>query len=282
MRKEKAIWETYLGIPVFRFYTKCNKCSAEITFKTDPQNSDYALECGATRNFEPWRAEDEEKRKRNIDDMGDAMKSLENRCLDSKRELDILVALDDIMCMNSRHERVSVDSTLEALQQKNEANERKLEEEDEALIESVFKGARQHILRRIDDEEDLTVFSPGKRRKLSTELPNPSDSLPKGSVRDSFKSRNNGKFILKSSSVTVSILKKPLPDSNSNKAGKKEPKNQEAGSIASSGCCAACIDYWATITSLCPLWQNEFQLITCIPVYDTISSSKTVRMHVQC
>ncbi|CAA3017727.1 Hypothetical predicted protein [Olea europaea subsp. europaea] len=217
MRKEKAIRETYLGIPVFRFYTKCNKCSAEITFKTDPQNSDYALECGATRNFEPWRAEDEEKRKRNIDDMGDAMKSLENRCLDSKRELDNLVALDDIMCMNSRHERVSVDSTLEALQQKNEANERKLEEEDEALIES--------------------------RRKLSTELRNPSDSLPKGSVRDSFKSRNNGKFILKSSSVTVSILKKPLPDSNSNKAGKEEPKNQEAGSIASSGLQSLCQQY---------------------------------------
>ncbi|CAA3013887.1 Hypothetical predicted protein [Olea europaea subsp. europaea] len=243
MRKEKAIWETYLGIPVFRFYTKCNKCSAEITFKTDPQNSDYALESGATRNFEPWRAENEEKRKRNIDDMGDAMKSLENRCLDSKRELDILVALDDIMSMNSRHERVTVDSTLEALQQKNEANETKLEDEDEALIESVFKGAREHILRRIDDEEDLTVFSPEKRRKLSTDLPNPADSLPKGSVRDSFKSRNNGKFILKSSSVTVSILKKPLPNSNSNKAGKKEPKNQEAGSIASSGLQSLCQQY---------------------------------------
>ncbi|CAA2934695.1 Hypothetical predicted protein [Olea europaea subsp. europaea] len=113
--------------------------------------------------------------------MGDAMKSLENRCLDSKRELDILVALDDIMSMNSRHERVTVDSTLEALQQKNEANERKLEDEDEALIESVFKGAREHILRRIDDEEDLTVSSPEKRRKLSTEPPNPPESPPKAS-----------------------------------------------------------------------------------------------------
>ncbi|GAU11856.1 hypothetical protein TSUD_76070 [Trifolium subterraneum] len=38
--------------------------------------------------------------------------------------------------------------------------------------------------------------------------------------------------------------------------------------------CFVCIDNWASITNLCPLCQNEFQLITCVPVYDTIGSNK--------
>eukprot|EP00261_Vitis_vinifera_P033022 XP_019074265.1 PREDICTED: coiled-coil domain-containing protein 94 homolog isoform X2 [Vitis vinifera] len=102
-RKEDVIGETYLGIQIFRFYFKCTRCSAELTMKTDPQNSDYVVESGATRNFEPWRAEDEEaesqKQKRDAEEMGDVMKSLENRTLDSKREMDILAALDEMKSM---------------------------------------------------------------------------------------------------------------------------------------------------------------------------------------
>lgn len=92
-----------MGIQIFRFYFKCTRCSAELTIKTDPQNSDYVVESGATRNFEPWREEDEasekEKHKRNAEEMGDPMKSLENRTLDSKREMDILAALDEMKSM---------------------------------------------------------------------------------------------------------------------------------------------------------------------------------------
>ncbi|KAL8038186.1 hypothetical protein ABFX02_11G088400 [Erythranthe guttata] len=50
--KEDVVGETFIGIQILRFYFKCTKCRAEITFKTDPRNSDFILESGATRNSE--------------------------------------------------------------------------------------------------------------------------------------------------------------------------------------------------------------------------------------
>ncbi|KAM6559908.1 hypothetical protein CsatA_029147 [Cannabis sativa] len=157
-RKEDVVGETYLGIQIFRFYFKCTRCSAELAMKTDPQNSDYVVESGAMRNFEPWRDEDEqvdkEKQKRELEEVGDAMKSLENRTLDSKREMDIMAALDEMKSMKSRHATVSVDAMLEALQHTAAQKEKKLEEEDEALIKSVVFHNSKDFIRRIDDDDD--------------------------------------------------------------------------------------------------------------------------------
>jgi hypothetical protein len=78
--------------------------------KTDPQNSDYIMESGASRNFEPWRATDEAMdeavKQKNTEEMGDAMKALENRTIESKQEMDILAALDEMKSMRVRMDPV--------------------------------------------------------------------------------------------------------------------------------------------------------------------------------
>lgn len=57
------VGEDYLGIRIFRFYFHCKNCGAEISMKTDPKNSDYAMEQGATRNYEPWREKEKVRRR---------------------------------------------------------------------------------------------------------------------------------------------------------------------------------------------------------------------------
>lgn len=47
--------------------------------------------------------------------MGNAMKALENRTLDSKREMDIMAALDEMRTLKSQHARISTEAALAAL-----------------------------------------------------------------------------------------------------------------------------------------------------------------------
>jgi hypothetical protein len=121
-KKELIKGEDYLGIKKFRFYIKCCVFSAEITINTDPKNSDYECESGASRNFELWRettdAVDAAKKEREEEDKMDSMKSLENRTLDSKIEMDILDALDEMRAINQRHERVDTNALLGSLSSK--------------------------------------------------------------------------------------------------------------------------------------------------------------------
>ncbi|GKV34467.1 hypothetical protein SLEP1_g42839 [Rubroshorea leprosula] len=266
-RKEDVIGDTYLGIQIFRFYFKCTKCSAEITMKTDPQNSDYVVESGATRNFEPWRAEDEEadkeKQKRETEEMGDAMKSLENRTLDSKREMDILAALDEMKSMRSRHATVSVEAMLEALQHTAAEKEKKLEEEDEALIKSIFQRPKE-VVRRIsdevfDDDGDLApLLSSGngetsgdslKRRKVSEGKP--TDSLTKASVLDGSSSQDgpNGSGTHSDtkvpfrSAVKISVIKKPVASNLLAKSAENKQKEQRVVDDTGTGLQSLCQNY---------------------------------------
>ena len=96
-----------MGIKIFRFYVKCTYCYNDITFKTDPKNHDYVVELGATRNYEAYKdAQQAEKmltKLKKNEKEEDSMKFLENRTYDSKREMEINEALDDIKNLNKRN-----------------------------------------------------------------------------------------------------------------------------------------------------------------------------------
>lgn len=154
-RKEDVPEEAYLGIMVFRFYIRCTRCNAEITFKTDPRNSDYTAELGCARNFEPWRdkekKEDELNAAKDKEESEDAMKKLENVTRDSKREMDILDALDEVRMLNARNNDITTDQMLHDLRERADKDAQaravKTTDEDEEEVKAAFNAT----LRRVDD-----------------------------------------------------------------------------------------------------------------------------------
>lgn len=71
------------------------------------------------------------------------MKQLENRTLDSKREMDIMAALDEMQSLNARHARVDTEAALAALRRSamedEAARQIDLDEEDEAVLRQMIE-----------------------------------------------------------------------------------------------------------------------------------------------
>lgn len=97
----------YLGIQRWRFYIKCTHCSRPITFSTDPKNADYEMETGATRNYEVYKdksgTEEKFSEEKEKQEKIDPMRALENRVLDSQREMADFDNLEQIKAMNLKH-----------------------------------------------------------------------------------------------------------------------------------------------------------------------------------
>ncbi|CAO3597945.1 unnamed protein product [Absidia cylindrospora] len=87
------------------------------------------------------------------------MASLESRTLDSKREMEIMDALDEIRTRNARSERVSVDDVLD--QYSNEVREQVQErltaeeERDNEEAAAAFKSADGATVRKLDTTSSL-------------------------------------------------------------------------------------------------------------------------------
>ncbi|KAM7234570.1 hypothetical protein CapIbe_014728 [Capra ibex] len=164
-RKETVQNESYLGLPIFRFYIKCTRCLAEIAFKTDPENTDYTMEHGATRNFQAEKLlEEEEKRvqkEREDEELNNPMKVLENRTKDSKLEMEVLESLQEPKDLSQRRAHVDFEAMLRQHRLSEEERQRQEQEEDERETAALVEESRKRrLLEDSDSEEDTTPTQP--------------------------------------------------------------------------------------------------------------------------
>ncbi|CAG8782075.1 12838_t:CDS:1, partial [Acaulospora morrowiae] len=150
-----------------------------------------------------------------LEEENNPMKALENRTIDSKREMDILDALDEIRTRNARNERVDADAVLDKLVESDQTvektEEEKLNEDDDRLAKSIFHNIDGDTVRRIidDDEPDLSELLSESARSLD---------LPKFTASSSSSSTSKstvGKRKDLGSDLGIVIKRKKLGTSNS-------------------------------------------------------------------
>ncbi|XP_034530580.1 splicing factor YJU2 [Notolabrus celidotus] len=197
-RKETVQNELYMGLPIFRFYIKCTRCLAEITFKTDPENTDYAMEHGATRNFQAEKLiEEEEKRiqlEREEEELNNPMKVLENRTKDSKMEMEVLENLQELKELNQRQAQVDFEGMIGRYRELEKKEKEREKEEDEQETKEMLDRALVKRLRDSDsdseeEEEDRsssqskTAFTDKPTDVLTTDKPTEAQGTSSGGVK---------------------------------------------------------------------------------------------------
>jgi hypothetical protein len=223
MKVEAVKDEDYLGIKIYRFYFKCTRCYGEITFKTDPKNHDYVSEWGASRNHEQWKdmvnAEEEYKEVKQTEMKEDAMKSLEHRTYDSKREMDILESLDQVKNLNRRQAVMNYDELFEKVFNLGK-DENEVIDIDEIDVKGVFDKVK---IKRIEDynsfDSEVNQFDMTKHLTKKLEREESIDMITKAKKLDDIEKSNN--FMLKH------IIIKKKADGNINKRSDNNKKDNE-------------------------------------------------------
>ncbi|KAM3552128.1 hypothetical protein ARSEF4850_007533 [Beauveria asiatica] len=224
--------QRYLNIQIYQFHIKCTRCSAEITFRTDPKNNDYAMVSGAMRNMEPWRdrgAADESLEDRldrlereEAEAAGEeaegrsAMEELEAKNADARREMAAADALDEIRQRNARihrSEKEGVDFADAVVRGEDEERRRQDAEDVEAArrafahvsvkagVEDVVKQERPALLDVVAEDEEEHV-SPVVKTEVTAAAVMPPPEAPVPSFRRTVKKK-------KDHSALLGIKKKP-------------------------------------------------------------------------
>ena len=175
----------HLGLRIYRFYIRCTACVSEIVFRTDPANTDYVLEAGATRNFEALaKAEKiaEEEQKAHAQELQDnPMKLLEERTEASKNEMARMEALEELHDLNKRTIKVDYETMLEKYERLREVAAKREEEDDEAFVKSIFgkDSGSGGTIKRIVDAEEGDSSDEEFRRTKKIKVDKPTDLLGK-------------------------------------------------------------------------------------------------------
>lgn len=171
--------ETYLGIRIYRFYIKCTRCLQEISFKTDPRNTDYEIEAGATRNFMALKLAEEQARKEEEElreeEANNPMKLLENRTQQSRNEIELLESLEELKDLNRRQQTVDYEQMLQQYDTAETAREReeRLARLDEEYIKTVAFGSAPSASgsKIVTEEEVLETIDLAKESLPKLEVP---------------------------------------------------------------------------------------------------------------
>ncbi|WOL15558.1 hypothetical protein Cni_G24339 [Canna indica] len=101
--------------------------------------------------------------------MGDAMKSLENRALDSKQDMDILAAVEQMRSMKSMHATVSVDLMLETLKRLayEKGSEDFVRRIDNADVQSSYLSETSQKILKCLGFREFTMNLTRRRRRMS-------------------------------------------------------------------------------------------------------------------
>ncbi|XP_013421805.1 coiled-coil domain-containing protein 94-like [Lingula anatina] len=251
-RTELVENENYLGLHIRRFYIRCPRCVAEISFKTDLENTDYAIEAGATRNFEAMKtaeklARDEIKQKEE-EEANNPMKLLENRTKQSRNEMEMLENLEELREINSRKEKVDQNTMLELHAAYEEQLAKLQDEEDEKFIQSVFGKKDEGLVKRIHDSDDsdseevpvMKKFAVGDKptdilaedvnTEKTTQVTSSSSKTSTSSQQKPWK-KSQG-VMSKKSSLKGLVLVKPKKDSNTETKHVSTPTAGENGSAS--------------------------------------------------
>jgi hypothetical protein len=229
----------YLGkIQRYRFYFKCNHCSRTLTILTDPKNTDYEMESGGTRNYDVHKdkeqMEDEVAAEKEQEEKEDPMRALENRVLDSQREMADWDNLEEIQAINKKHlQLTSSADVFAALDAKRDAasldativleglNEHGLTQEEEALVKSIKFGPKRHdttntVVRLSEADEQREE----ERRKMEMELIRQRQLNLEGKL--------TAKNSMKASLLPIIKRKKIVKREEENNSGKKQKIAQTA------------------------------------------------------